>query len=126
MADGQVGEAATGPAYGSPGRHRVATALVLAGFAATLVGLLLPFASNEADCLDHCADAHSYYVWNPLHNVGAPFLLIGIVSAIGLWGSPSWRTGIGGWLGASLGFVGLLLQVEYAPKIIEEVHLYGG
>lgn len=135
MADGQLDEAgetdetdeaATEPAPGSPGRHRAATGLVLAGFAATLVGLLLPFASNEAECLDHCADAHSYYAWNPLHNIGAPFLLIGIGAAIALWATPSARTSIGCWLAASLGFLGLLLQYEYAPGIIEELHLYGG
>jgi hypothetical protein len=107
------------------GKRAVATGIFAVGAVLTPVGLVLPFASNEADCLDHCADAHSYYAWNPIHNVGAPFLLVGIVACVGLWRSPSRRRLVGR-IGAALGFIGLFLQFEYAPGIIEELHLYGG
>jgi hypothetical protein len=107
------------------GKQLAVNALFAVGAVLTAVGLVVPFASNEADCLDHCSDAHSYYAWNPIHNVGAPLLVVGIVACVGLWRSPSRRRLVGR-IGAALGFVGLFLQFEYAPAIIEELHLYGG
>jgi hypothetical protein len=97
------------------GKRLAVNALFAVGAVLTAVGLVLPFASNEADCLDHCADAHGYYAWNPIHNVGAPFLVVGIVACVGLWRSPSRRR-----------VLGLFLQFDYAPAVIEELHLYGG
>jgi hypothetical protein len=104
----------------------VASGLVVLGLALMAVSLVVPFASNEADCLDHCADANQYFVWHPGHNIGMPFSVIGVASAVALWRSARSRRRVLAWLGTLCGWLGLLLFYDYAPAIIEELYLYGG
>jgi len=103
-----------------------ANALVITGLAVIAVSLVLPFASNEADCLDHCADAHRYFVWNPLDNIGAPFSIIGVVASLALWRSARRRRRAITWVGSFCGWIGIVVLSEYTPEIIEELYLYGG
>jgi hypothetical protein len=104
----------------------VGQAILLLGLALVAVSFVVPFASNEAGCLDHCASAGSYFVWHPFHNPGALFLLIGVGSSLLLWRSLKWRRRVVTWLGAFLGWIGLYLYYRYAPEFVEELHLYGG
>jgi hypothetical protein len=110
-----------------PSRARLAASgLVVVGLAVMVVSLVMPFASNEADCLDHCADAHDYFVGHPGHNIGVPFSLIGVASSVALWRSARWRRRALAWLGSLCGWLGLVLFYDYAPAVIEELYLYGG
>ena len=112
--------------------HRLSTsslvghALLLLGLALVAVSFVLPFASNDAGCLDHCADEDAYFVWHPFHNPGALFLLIGVGSSVLLWRSPVRRRRVVTWLGAFSGWIGLYLYYRYAPDFVQEFHLYGG
>lgn len=116
-----------GAGVGQPSMARlVASGLVVVGLAVMGVSLVVPFASNEADCLDHCADAHDYFVGHPGHNIGVPFSLIGVVSSVALWRSARWRRRALAWLGSFCGWFGLVLFYDYAPAVIGELYLYGG
>jgi hypothetical protein len=104
----------------------VGQAGLVLGLAVLAVSFVLPFASNDAGCWDHCADEGRYFVWHPFHNPGAPFLLAGIGSSVALWRSPRWRRRVVTWVAALSGWIGLYLYFRYAPVFVEELHLYGG
>lgn len=120
MDDDGVGtrEASTSP--------RVANGLMAAGLTVMAVSLVVPFASNEGGCLDHCADARSYFVWHPLHNIGAPFLAVGVVAAVVGRRSTERRRLVTIALGSLCGWIGVVLLYSLAPAVIEEAYLYGG
>jgi hypothetical protein len=98
--------------------------LMLVGLGVLAVSLFLPFARNDAGCLDHCYEAHRWYWWNPAQNLGAPLLFIGIAgAATRLRPRPATRvpvrpSAVCGWLGAA--FVWFV-----APVMVDEF-LYGG
>jgi hypothetical protein len=107
-------------------REAAANTAMVTGLVLTVLALFVPFASNEADCLDHCADAKSYYVWIPLHNFGAPLSALGVIAAVGLWRNAQWRRKVLPWVGMACGWGGLLVFHNYSHAIIEEIYLYGG
>jgi hypothetical protein len=104
----------------------IAGVLVVVGLAVLAVSLVVPYATNEADCLDHCAAEGRYFVWHPLHNPGAPLLLVGTVSSVLPWRSARWRRRVLTWLGAVSGWIGLYLLYRYGPAVVAELYLYGG
>ncbi len=109
------------PAHG-PGPGQLA--LVTIGLGFVLAALIVPFGENDAGCYDHCADAHRYFVWHPLDNLGAIFLAVGVVGMTATcWGRP--RTQFRRWATAVCGWFGVFVTLMISPAIIEETMLYG-
>lgn len=111
---------------GNPVLSLVGQVVLVAGLAVVAVAFTVPFASNEAGCFDHCADAARYYVWMPFHNPGAPFLLAGIVASVLIWRSPAARFLVPTWAVALSGWLGLWALDGFAQSFISEYALYGG
>lgn len=103
----------------------VGQAVVLLGLVIVALSFVVPFASNEAGCLDHCADEGRFYVWSLSANPGAPFLLIGVATSVLLWRSPKWRRRLVTWLGILVGWLGIYLY-RFSAAWISELQLYGG
>jgi hypothetical protein len=104
----------------------VGQVVLVVGLGVIAVSFAVPFASNDAGCLDHCADAGRYYVWFPFHNPGAPFLLAGIVASVLIWRTPAARFLVVTWLVAQAGWLGILTLDSLAKSWISEYALYGG
>ena len=105
-----------------PGRGQLA--LLSIGLAFVLAGSFVPFGTNEAGCYDHCADAHRYFAWNPLDNLGAPFLAVGIAGMVATcWRRP--RTQPRRWAIAACGWFGVFVTLIISPAMIDETRLYG-
>jgi uncharacterized membrane protein len=124
-----AGSRATGPDPGPAEAGWAARSLALVGLALVGVALAVPFGQNEAGCSDHCAPAHRFYVWHPLHNPGALFLFAGVVGmAAACFGPPAWRAIRPARLGlaAVCGWAGVYLTQPVAPRVVAEVYLYGG
>jgi hypothetical protein len=109
------------------GSRPAANALVISGLVVTTVTLVVPFATNDAGCLERCArDAGSYFFAHPLHNVGAPFSLVGIAASIALWRSAAWRRRGLTWLASCCGWIGVALLYRVTPDVIDDLYIKGG
>jgi len=104
----------------------VGQVVLVAGLAVVAIAFAVPFASNEAGCSDHCADAGRYYVWMPFHNPGAPFLLAGIAASVLIWRSPAARFLVPTWAAALSGWIGIWILDGAAQSFISGYALYGG
>lgn len=100
--------------------------LAITGLVVLAISVPLPFASNEAGCNDHCADAARWYVWNPMHNFGAPLLWIGIPACVYLWQRRKGQSAVLATLVSLCGWLGLFVLYAWGPPIVEETALYGG
>jgi hypothetical protein len=106
-----------------------ARGLALAGLALVGLALPVPFGQNAAGCSDHCAEAHRFYVWHPLHNPGALFLVVGIVGMAAVCFGPGAARATRPArlvLAALAGWAGVHLTTAVAEPVVSEVYLYGG
>ena len=98
--------------------------LLSLGLGFVVAGAIVPFGANEAGCFDHCAEAHRYFVWNPVDNPGAPFLAVGIAGMVATcWRRP--RTRPRRWATAVCGWFGVFVTLMISPAMIDELALYG-